>query len=109
MSAIKTHEFFTVVSGDQVDFENEDGTHKLQVKTMMIPRANPTTCQLFTEKENTGSLSSRETRVYHGSIVSFSTGDSPTRKFQVKAKVGDAFKELNLQTVKSHNSECCIC
>jgi hypothetical protein len=109
MSAIKTHEFFNIVGGDSIDFHNDEGQQTLQVSRMMVSRQNPTLCQLFAHAENKGSLSSRETKVYHGQINAYTkTVNSEETEFSVKAKVGDEFKTLILKTVKSNNSECCI-
>jgi hypothetical protein len=109
MSAIKTHEFFNIVGGDRIDFENESGPQSLKVSRMMVSRQNPTLCQLFAHEENRGSISSRETKVYHGQIDAFTkTVNSSETKFSVKAKIGDQIQTLELQTVKSNNSECCI-
>ena len=107
MSAIKTHEMFHIVHGDDIEFSNEDGDHTLQVKTLMISRQHPSICQLFTEKENTGSFKSCETKVLSGKIVTISPS-STTTEFAVKAKVGESFQELNLKCQKSADSECCI-
>ena len=108
MSAIRTHEFFDIVDGDMIEFENDDGPQSLRVKTIMISRQNPTVCQLFASAENTGSLTSRQTKVYHGQISSFTTLNSTKTDFSVKAKIGDEFKSLELRTTKSNSSGCCI-
>jgi len=110
MSAIKTHEFFNIIEGDSIEFQNEDGPQTLQVSRMMVSRQNPTACQLFAHAENKGSMSSRETKVYHGQINAFTkTVDSTETEFSVRAKIGDELKNLKLKTVKSNSSECCIC
>ena len=107
MSSIKTHELFNIVSGDHITFENEDGEHILQVKTLLVSRQQPSMCQIFTEKENTGSLS-RGTTVYNAKIETISP-QTASMDFSVKAKVGDKFHTLKLKTVRSQSSECTIC
>jgi len=106
MSAMKTHELFHVVNGDDITFSNEEGEHILHVKSLMVSRQQPSVCQIFTEKENTGSLS-RATKVYHAKIETISP-QSETTDFSVKAKVGTTFHKLQLKTVRSENSECTI-
>lgn len=106
MSAIKTHELFNIVAGDDITFENEDGTHILHVKSLLLSRQQPSICQIFTEKENMGSLS-HGTTVYHAKVETISPQTSST-DFAVKAKVGDKFHMLNLKTVRSETSECTI-
>jgi hypothetical protein len=106
MSAIKTHQTFNIVHGDNIEFKNEDGEHVLQIKSIAISRQQPSICQLFTERENTGSLS-RGTQVYHGKIESITPG-SITSDFLVKARVGDEFHNVTLKCQRSENSECCI-
>jgi len=107
MSAIKTHELFHIVTGDDITFENEDGQQILQVKTLLVSRQQPSICQLFTEKENTGSLS-RGTTVYTAKIQTISPQSAST-DFAVKTKIGDKFHTLHLKTVRSESSECTIC
>ena len=107
MSAIKTHEMFNVVAADDINFENEEGEHCFHIKSMLVSRQQPSVCQLFTEKENTGSLV-RETKVYNAKIEQICPNPTVTQ-FSVKAKIGNEFQQLNLKTVRSENSECCIC
>ena len=107
MSAIKTHEMFHIVAADDINFENEDGEHCFHIKSMMVSRQQPSICQLFAEKENTGSLV-RETKVSNAKIEQINPETNVTQ-FSVKAKIGDEFRKLNLKTVRSENSECCIC
>ena len=107
MSAIKTHELFEIVTGDDITIENEDGEQVLLVKKLLVSRQQPSICQLFTERENTGSLS-RGTMVYNAKIQTISPQTAST-DFAVKAKVGDEFHTLNLKTVRSESSECVIC
>lgn len=107
MSAIKTHETFHIVHGDDIEFSNEDGDHTLKAKSLLISRQRPNICQIFTEKENIGSFKSCETKVLTGKIVTISPTSTST-DFSVKAKVGETFHELNLKCQKSADSECCI-
>lgn len=108
MSAIKTHEMFHVVHGDDIQMKTEEEDEKtLQVKSIMISRQQPSICQIFTERENKGSFKSSETKVLNGKIMTISP-TSTTTDFAVKAKVGDSFQELNLKCQKSEDSECCI-
>lgn len=107
MSAIKTHETFHILHGDDIEFSNEDGDHTLKAKSLLISRQWPNRCQIFTEEENLGSLQSCETKVLTGKIVTISPTSTST-DFSVKAKVGETFHELNLKCQKSADSECCI-
>ena len=106
MSAIKTHETFNIVSGDDITFENDDGEHVFQVKSLLIERQRPSICQIFAEKENAGSMS-RATTVYNAKIENIVPGSTST-EFSVKAKVNDSFHVLKLKTVRSESSECII-
>tara|TARA_B100001059_G_C17832711_1_gene585774 strand:- start:2080 stop:2403 length:324 start_codon:yes stop_codon:yes gene_type:complete len=106
MSQIKTHEMFHIVHADDISFENDDGEHCFQVKSLRVSRQQPSICQLFTAKENAGSMS-RETQVYDAKIEQICPGAHAT-EFSVKARVGDSFQNLKLKTVRSENSECCI-
>lgn len=108
MSAIKTHEQFQIVTGDNIDYSNEDGEHSLQPTSLVVSRQQPSICQIFTTKENTGSLQSSETQVYHGKIETISPG-SITTDFVVKARVGESFQTVTLKCQRSESSECCIC
>jgi hypothetical protein len=108
MSAIKTHDVWDVVHGDNVVIQNEDGSVIHNVKSIMIDRNRPSFCQLFTEGENTGSLSSRSTKVLSAKINTISPNPTTT-DFAVNAKVGEELQTLNLKTVKNNNSECTIC
>ena len=108
MSAIKTHEQFQIVYGDDIEFTNDEGNHTLQVRSLVVSRQRPSICQLFTAKENTGSLQSSETKVYNGKIETISPG-SLTTEFVVKAKVGESLQTLNLKCQRSESSDCCIC
>ena len=107
MSAIKTHEQFQIVHGDDIEFTNEDGDQTLQVKSLVVSRQRPSICQVFTSKENTGSLQSTETKVYNGKIETISPG-SLTTEFVVKTKVGEEFQTLKLKCQRSETSDCCI-
>lgn len=108
MSAIKTHDLFDVVHGDEVVLTFDDNTVTHSVKSIMVDRNKPSFCQLFTEGENTGSLSSRETKVLSAKINTISPNINTT-DFAVNAKVGEKLQTLNFKTVKNKNSECTIC
>lgn len=110
MSAIKTHDLYDVIHGDQIVFENEDGQQTLEVKTMLVDRQKPKTCQLFTAAENVGSMSSNTSQVYHAFIkdVRPSKKNPLIQQFSVDAQIGDETRELNLQTLKSKNRDCVI-
>tara|TARA_B110000091_G_scaffold130897_1_gene140334 strand:- start:6082 stop:6408 length:327 start_codon:yes stop_codon:yes gene_type:complete len=107
MSAMKTHELWDIIHGDDITFENEEGQQKMTVKKLLVYRRNPSLCQIFTEGESTGSISSRNTRVYSGKIESMVPTDKATN-FTIKAKVGDNIQGLTLESVKSQQSECTI-
>lgn len=108
MSAIKTHEIFNVVQGDEITYQNDQGeTQTLTVKSLMVERQRPSVCQIFTEKENVGSMA-RETKCFHASIETMTPCDSYT-EFAVKAKVYHNFHSLQLKTVRLESSECRIC
>jgi hypothetical protein len=106
MSAIKTHELFNIVQGDTITVEDEEGEQILNVKSLLISRQKPHICQIFTERENAGSMN-RGTQVYHAKIETIEPGATST-DFSVKAKVGDEFHKLSLKTVRSESSECII-
>jgi|TARA_B110000908_G_C9897402_1_gene289465 hypothetical protein len=99
---------FNIVDGDDITYQNEDGEDQvLQVKSLLVERQKPSVCQIFTEKENAGSMS-RETKCFHAKIETITPGTSHT-EFAVKAKVNNEFHTLNLKTVRSESSECTIC
>ena len=107
MSAIKTHELFNIVQGDDIVFENAEGTeHVLKVKSLMVERQRPSFCQIFTERENAGSMA-RETKCFHAKIQTIVPEVAYT-EFAIKAKVNEDFHTLKLKTVKSESSECTI-
>lgn len=106
MSAIKTHEHFNIVDGDDITYENEEGEHVFQVKSLLVNRQRPSVCQVFAEKENAGSMS-RATTVYNAKIENIVPGTTST-EFSVKAKVNNEFHTLKLKTIRSESSECII-
>jgi len=108
MSAIKSHDMYDVVHGDEVLMTNEDGEIRLKVKSLIVNRQKPMICQIFTSSENTGSLSSNETKVWNCKINHVVPAQN-SMDFNVQAIVGDASQELTLKTVKTENSECTIC
>jgi len=107
MSAIKTHDLWDVVHGDDVVITNEDGSKHHIVKSILVDRNKPSFCQLFTEGENTGSLASRETKVLNAKINTITPNVACT-DFAVNARVGDTLHSLHFKTVKNKNSECTI-
>lgn len=107
MSAMKTHELWDIVHGDVVTVENEDGEQSMIVKKMLVSRQSPSMCQIFTEGESTGSISSSTTKVYNGKIKTMVPTDNLT-EFTINAKVGDHIQGLCLKSVKSQQSECTV-
>lgn len=96
-----------MVHGDEIIVSNDDGETRFSVKTMLVNRQRPSVCQIFTEGENRGSMSSRETKVYHAKIKTITPNDTSTQ-FTVDAMVGNAKQVLVLKTVKCQNSECIL-
>ena len=107
MSAIKTHELFNIVDGDDIVFENDDGEQRFRVKSLMVERQFPSKCQIFAEKENVGSMA-RGTKCWTAKIETIKP-ESASTDFSVKAKVNNEFQTLQLKTVRSASSECAIC
>lgn len=107
MSALKTHEVFHVVEGDLLVHPSEDGEEHVQIKSIMVSRMHPSRCQLFTQKENMGSMSSAETKVYNG-VIETIRPDSENTEFDVKTRVNNELMSLTLKTVPSKSSECNI-
>lgn len=107
MSAIKTHETFNIVDGDDIVFENEDGEHRFKVKSLMVERQYPTKCQIFAEQENVGSMT-RGTKCWMAKVENIKPETAST-EFSVKAKVNNEYQILQLKTVRSDSSECTIC
>jgi len=106
MSAIKTHELWNIVNGDDITFENDEGEQTFKVTSMLISRQRPRTCQIFAEQENAGSVS-HNTTVYHGFIDTI-TPNTTSTEFEVKAKIGDIVQDLTLKSVRSESRECII-
>jgi len=107
MSAIKTHELFDIVDGDDIVFKDSEGEDQiLKVKSLMVERSRPSFCQIFTEKENMGSMA-RETKCFNAKIQLIKPETSYT-EFEIKTKVNNDFQNLKLKTVKSESSECII-
>ena len=106
MSAIKTHELFNIIQGDTITLTNDEGEQVLNVKSLLLSRQKPHICQIFTERENAGSMN-RGTQVYHAKVETIEPRVAST-DFSVKAKVGDDFHMLTLKTVRSESSECII-
>lgn len=107
MSAMKTHELWDVVHGGNITIENEEGERSMSVKKLLVSRQRPSLCQIFTEGESTGSISSSTTKVYNGKIETIVPADNST-EFAIKAKVGEQIQELTLKSVKSQQSDCVI-
>jgi len=108
MSAIKRHDMYEVIHGDEVLMTQEEGETRLKVKSLLLDRQRPSICQIFTSSENTGNLSSSETKVYNCKINHVVPRQN-SMEFSVKAIVGESAQDLTLKTVKSENSECTIC
>ena len=104
---MKTHELWDIVHGGNITVENEDGEQSMIVKKMLVSRQSPSMCQIFTEGESTGSISSSTTKVYNGKIETMVSIDKVT-EFTINAKVGDHMQELCLKSVKSQQSECTV-
>ncbi len=108
MSAIKTHDVYHVIQGDEVLVTQDEGETRFAVKSLLLDRQRPSVCQIFTQSENKGSFSSNETKAWNCKIVT--TEPSPhSVKFNVKAIVGDSAQMLQLTSVKAESSECIIC
>jgi len=108
MSAIKTHDVWDVIHGDGVLVQTEEGERTHTVRSILVNRQQPFMCQIFTEGENTGSLSSRETNVLNAKINTI-TPNSQSTDFSINAKVGETRQILQLKTVKNTSSDCTIC
>lgn len=106
MSAIKTHELWDIVHGDDIIITNESGESTMKVKSILVSRQKPSLCQIFAEQENTGSVSNNTT-VYHGFINTI-TPNSCSTDFAVKAKIGDHTQELTLKSVRTQSRDCVI-
>ena len=108
MSAIKK-ETFQIVGGDNIEIAGEDGDtpHTMIVRSILVSRGNPSSCQIFAEMENSGSLSA-STKVYTGKIMTVTPGKDVS-EFVVKAKVASEFQSLSLKCQKTESSDCCIC
>ena len=106
MSALKTHEVFTVIDSEEVLCTNgKDET--VQIKSLVVSRMHPSRCQVFTRKENIGSMSSPETKVYNGVIETIRPSLDVT-EFDIKARMNNELVGLTLKTVPSKSSECSI-
>jgi hypothetical protein len=107
MSAIKQHELWDIVHGDDIMYSNESGEQTMKCKRLLVSRQRPSHCQVFAESENTGSISSSNTQIYPGKISSSVPNDVGS-EFTVKTKVAGEVKELKFKSVRSQNSECII-
>lgn len=99
---------YDVVHGDEVLMTTGDGDTRLRVERLLVDRQKPTICQIFTTSENTGSLSSKETKVWNCKINHVVPAQN-SMDFNVQAIVGDGSQELTLKTVKTEGGECTIC
>lgn len=107
MSALKTHEYFNVVQGEDLLCPSENGEETVQIKKLVVSRMHPSRCQVFTRKENIGSMSSPETKVYNGVIETIRPSSDVT-EFAIKARVNSELVSLTLKTVPANSSECSI-
>lgn len=108
MSAIKTHDVYSVVHGDDILIANEEGDKRFKVTSLLVDRQRPSVCQIFAESEHKGSFPSSDTKAWNCKVVS-TEPDKNSVTFNVKAIVGKESQELALTSVKSQNSECIIC
>lgn len=109
MSAIKTHEFWDVVHGEELSLEDENGPKSMRVRKIMVSRQNPSQCQLFMVRtDNSGSIQLAESCVYHGRVDNI-TPKEACMDFVVRAKVGEDVHALTLTSVKGKRDNCTIC
>lgn len=108
MSAIKTHDVYNVIHGDDLVVAQEGEEKRFKVTSMLLQRDRPSVCQIFTATENTGSLASSETKAFNCKVVSTEPSQHST-KFNLKAVVGTETQEIALTSVKTQSSECTIC
>ncbi len=108
MSAIKRHDMYDVVHGDEVLMLSADGEIRLKVKSLLIDRQRPTICQIFTASDSNGSIPLKETKVWNCKINHVVPAQN-SMDFNVQAIVGSSSQELTLKTVKSESSECTVC
>ena len=108
MSAMKTHDVYNVIHGDDVLLTRDDNEQRFKVKSLLVDRQKQHVCQIFTQTENTGSMASSESKARNCRVVS-TEPDQHSVKFNVKALVGDQSQDLVLTSVKSTGSECVIC
>ena len=109
MSAIKTHDLYDVVHGDDILFTSEDETKKLKVRSLVMDRRSDRRdiCQIFAETENKGSLPTSDMKVLNCKITNI-TPDKTHYTFAVDAMVGKSPQSLSLKAVKSSNQNSCI-
>jgi hypothetical protein len=107
MSAIKQHELWDIVHGDDIQCSTESGEQTMKCKRLLVSRQRPSQCQVFAESENTGSISSSNTQIYPGKISSSIPNDVGS-EFTVKTRIGDEIQELKFKSVRSESSECII-
>ena len=107
MSAIKQHELWDIVHGDNIEYASDSGPQTMTCKKLLISRQRPSHCQVFAESENTGSISSSNTQIYPGKISS-SVPNEVGSEFTVKTKIAGNVQELTFKSVRSPSSECII-
>ena len=109
MSSLKTHEFWDVVHGEELEMEDEDCVKNLRVRKIVVPRQDPQRCQLYMVRtDNTGSISAAESYVYHGRIDNIVPKEA-CMDFSVRTQIGDQVHKLMLTSVKGKGDTCTIC
>ena len=107
MSAMKQHELWDIVHGDDIECSSDSGPQTMKCKRLLVSRQRPSHCQVFVESENAGSISSSNTQVYPGKISS-SVPNEVGSDFTVKTKIEGKVQELTFKSVRSKSSECII-
>ena len=109
MSSLKTHEFWDVVHGEELQMEDEDGLKNRRVRKIVIPRQNPQRCQLYMVRtDNNGSIGAAESYVYNGRVDQI-TPKEACMDFAVRTQIGEGIHELTLTSVKGSADRCTIC
>lgn len=109
MSSLKTHEFWDVVHGEELQMEDEDCVKNLRVRKIVVPRQDPQRCQLYMVRtDNPGSISAAESYVYHGRIDNIAPKEA-CMDFSVRTQIGDQVHKLMLTSVKGRGETCTIC
>ena len=109
MSAIKTHEFWDVVHGEEITAEYDNESRNMRVRKIVVPRQDPQKCQLYMVRtDNTGSIGPAESYVYHGRVDTITPKDA-CMEFAVRAQVGETVHQMTLTSIKGKNDACTIC